>query len=356
MKHIVKIITLFILIPTLTFAGGMKGKFTKTKTINKEFNVDKNALVDLKNKYGSIDIKTWNQNSVVIEVIITTNGNSESKTEQKLENISIDFENSNQHVYVKTHFKKSNSSWSLFNGRDNVNMDIKYIVKMPISNSLNVNMDYGNVMIDELEGKASINCDYGKIYVGKLLNDSNYINLDYSRGSTIDFMKNGEINIDYTTLNVEEAGNIDLNTDYSNTSFGKVNNLEFNSDYGNINVANANSISGDSDYVRLKFGNITSKLIIDADYGSLKVEKMSSNFKEINVSTQYTGVKIGVDSNSSFSLIANSQYSGISVPDGFNFTKQIEKNTKKHYEGTYNGSNGKITIRSQYGGIKIYKN
>ncbi|PHR70590.1 MAG: hypothetical protein COA67_08165 [Lutibacter sp.] len=356
MKYIVKIVALLLLFPSMMMANNMDGKYTKTKTIKKEFNVNDDAQLYLNNKYGNIDIKTWNQNVVSIEVIITTNGNSESKVEERLENIDVYFENSSQEVSAKTHFEKQNNSWSFFGKRSSVNIDVKYIVRMPISNNLNVNMDYGDVVIDELEGEVSLNCDYGKIYVGKLLNDKNYINLDYSRGSTIDYMKNGEINIDYTTLDIEEAGNIDLNTDYSNTTFGKVNNLEFNSDYGNLIVHSANKIVGNSDYVSLKFGEINNTLIVEADYGSIKVEKMGVNFDEVNLNTEYTGVKIGVDSNSSFSLVADSQYSGISVPEDFNFTKQIEKNSKKHYEGTYNGTNGKITIKSQYGGIKIYKN
>lgn len=356
MKHIVKLLLVLFLIPSALMATELKGKFTKTKTIKKEFSVDKNALVELRNKYGSIDIQTWNQNEVSIEVIITTSGNNESNTEQKLENISIYFENSNQHVYVKTHFKKQNSSWSLFNGKSNVNMDIKYIVRMPVSNSLDVHMDYGNVMIDNLKGKANMSIDYGKLFAGKLLNDDNYIDLDYSRGSTIDFLKNGKINIDYSTIDIETAGNIDLNSDYSNTTFQEVKKLEFNSDYGNITVENASSIIGNSDYVHLKFGKISKQAIIDSDYGNISIERMGENFNLIDINSQYTSVKIGVDNNSSFSLIADAQYAGIKLPNGFNFTNQIEKNNKKHCEGTYNGSKGQIKIKSQYGHIKITGN
>lgn len=356
MKHIVRILALFLLIPSMMVANNMDGKHTKTKTIKKEFNVTENAQVILNNKYGNIDIKTWNQNKVSVEIVITTNGNNESKVEERLNKIDISFENSSQEVSVKTHFEKQNNNWSFFGKNSNVNMNIKYFVRMPVTNNLTVNMDYGDILLDELSGKATIDCDYGKIYVGKLLNDSNYVNLDYSRGSTIDFMKHGKINIDYSTIDIEEAGNVDLNTDYSNTTFGKLNNLDFNSDYGNLIVHSANKIVGNSDYVRLKFGEIASTLIVEADYGSIKVEKMGSNFDEINLNTGYTGVKIGVDNNSSFSLVVDSSYSGISVPEEFNFTKQIEKNSKKHYEGTYNGSKGKVTIYSKYGNIKIYKN
>ena len=64
MKHIVKIVTILLLIPSMMMANNMDGKYTKTKTIKKEFNVNANATVDLDNKYGSIDIQTWDQNKV----------------------------------------------------------------------------------------------------------------------------------------------------------------------------------------------------------------------------------------------------------------------------------------------------
>ena len=119
---------------------------------------------------------------------------------------------------------------------------------------------------------------------------------------------------------------------------------------------NAHTIIGNSDYVRLKFGEISNQVIIDSDYGNINIERMGENFELVDIDSQYTTVKIGVGNNSSFSLTADAQYAGIKLPNGFNFTKQIEKNSKKHYEGTYNGSKGKIKIKSQYGHIKIIEN
>ncbi len=356
MRTIFKVTILFLLIPMFAIANNPTAKHTKTKTIKKEFNVSANALVDLDNKYGSIDIKTWDQNKFTIEIIITTDSGNESNAQKRLDAITIEFSNTNSHVSVKTKFRKSNNSWNLF-GNNNSSMDIKYIVRMPVSNSLNIDMDYGDVMLDKLEGKADFNCDYGKLIVGELLNDSNTINLDYCNGSSIDFLKNGNINIDYTTLDVEKGGNIDLNSDYCTMHFGDINNLKYNTDYGSIGVESANSIIGNSDYANLKFGTITNTLKIEADYGSLKVDQMGSNFKLVDIDTEYIGIKIGVNRNSSFRLTAVSQYGNIKVPDGFNFTKQVQKNSHNEIEGTYNGSNGGvIRVRTQYGSIKISEN
>jgi hypothetical protein len=355
MKTIVKITLILFLIPSFLFANKFSGKHTKTKTLMEEFNISADGLVHIHNKYGSIDIKSWDQNKVSIEVIITTNGNSESNVQDGLDRIDVQFESSNNEVSARTRIEKKNN-WSWFGNSNNVNMDIKYIVRMPVSNNLDVSMDYGDVMIDKLEGSANIDIDYGKLIAGELLNAHNDINMDYSTASSIDVLTNGIINIDYSTIEVGESKNIDLNSDYSNTTFINVENLTFDCDYGNLIVDNAEKIIGDSDYLDLKIGKITDTFKITADYGNLKIRELDMNFNLIDLETEYMGVKIGVDKNCSFSLIADMQYGSLQVPDNFNMTKQIEKNSKKHYEGTYNGTGGKININSQYGSVKIYKN
>lgn len=356
MKPIFNIIALFLLVPTMVCANEFKGKHTKTKTITKEYTVSANATLDLDNKYGSIDIKSWDQNKVTIEVIITTNSNNESKAQDRLDDIDVVFNASNSLVAAKTQIGKSNN-WNWGRNNNSVNMDIQYIVRMPKSNDLVVDMDYGDVMIDALDGKADINCDYGKLIAGELNGSGNDINLDYSSGSTIDYLNNADINIDYTTIDVDKAGDVSLNGDYCSSTFGEVKNLNFNCDYGNLNVDNANSIDGNSDYTNLKFGKIASRLMIEADYGNLKVDEMGENFSLVNVNTEYIGVKIGVHSNSSFTLKVESQYGGINVPEAVDITSQIEKNSNKKIEGTYNGgSKGKINISTQYGSIKIMNN
>ncbi len=355
MKQFYKILFLLLIIPAIAIANnGPKGKHTKTKTIKKEFDVSSNATVDLDNKYGSIDIQTWNQNKVTLEIIITTNSNKESKAQDRLDEIHIEFENTNSLVAVKTKIGKSNN-WNWGNN-SNVNMEIQYIVRMPKSNDLVVDMDYGDVSIDKLNGKANFNVDYGKLFAGELTNNANSINLDYSRGSTIDYLKNGDINTDYSTIDIDRAGNIDLVADYSTITIQETNDVTFNLDYGNLTIENANSIEGNSDYTQLKFGTIASSLIIKADYGNLKIDEMGVDFSRVDVDTEYIGVKIGIDSNSSFKFYGKTQYGNINVPSNLSITHQLEKNSSSEIEGTYNGSKGQMKIKTQYGSIKIIEN
>ena len=110
-----------------------KGRYTKTKTLHKEYTVNANAGLKVTNSYGNVDIVTWNENRTVIEVIITTNGNDESKVVAKLNKINVDFSGSASQVSAKTTFgNRNNSSWSWWGKNNNVKMEVNYIIKLPI--------------------------------------------------------------------------------------------------------------------------------------------------------------------------------------------------------------------------------
>ncbi|HSP12871.1 MAG TPA: hypothetical protein VLO29_10120, partial [Salegentibacter sp.] len=268
-----KLILAAVLIPGLTFCNNdLSGKHTKEKKISREFSVSANSNLKVDNSYGNIDISTWDQNRVVIEVFIKTNGNDPEKVQEKLDEIEIEFNQSSSGVSAKTQLSKGkSSSWwtNLFSGSSNVNMEINYIIKAPETNNVDLNNDYGGIYIDRLLGNSRISCDYGKIDIMELRGNSNILNFDYTRGSRFGFIKNAEITADYSEFEVEEAENLKVNADYTTTNLKKVSNLEFDADYGSINVDKVKRIIGNGDYLSTKIGRIFTSADLNVDYGSL---------------------------------------------------------------------------------------
>ena len=179
-----KALVTFLLIPTIVLASNgekSKGKYTKEKTINKEFTVNPDATFKVNNSYGNVDVITWSENRIEIEVHISTSSNNEEKAQKKLDQITVEFNNSASQVSAKTQFSKNNSWWNW--GNNSVNMKVNYTVKMPITNNIDVSNDYGNINLDKLEGHAKIDCDYGKITTKELMADNNSINFDGTKNS-----------------------------------------------------------------------------------------------------------------------------------------------------------------------------
>ncbi len=80
-----RIIAILLFVPLFIFANDDNGRYKKTKTINKEYNVNTDALLKINNRYGNVDITSWNENRIVFEIEITVSGNNEDRVENKLD-------------------------------------------------------------------------------------------------------------------------------------------------------------------------------------------------------------------------------------------------------------------------------
>ena len=358
-NKVYKALLLLLLIPTALLADPEKfrGKYTKEKTINKEFSVNENALLKIKNRYGNLNVTSWDQNTIVMEVSITVNGDDEDIVTERLEGIQINFENSPSQVTAKTQFGEDNQSWwtkvkCSWTG-NKVNMEVNYTVKVPVNNHVDFNNDYGSISLDRINGNATIHCDYGQVILGELLGNENALYFDYSHNSSITYMKKGKINADYSDFVLNDAETLILNADYTGSKIKKVDTLEFNCDYGSLRVDEARLIEGNGDYLDTKIGIVSSKIDLVSDYGAIVIKKLNKTIESVNIRTDYTGVKIAYDPNCSFDCMIKTSYGGITTD-----IETLQKNkeiTSKKYEGYYgtDASKNTIAISTSYGSVKL---
>nr|WP_290854706.1 hypothetical protein [Flaviramulus sp.] len=362
MKKILQFKTFFALLMLPLFISAtseMKDKHIKTKTINKEFKVNSNATLRVNNSYGNIDVVTWEENRIVFEITITTSGNDEEKVIKKLNDIDVKFSTSSDWVSAETQFDKNNSkSWWNWGGKNNVNMKINYIVKIPMTNHIKINNDYGNISVEKLEGKAEINCDYGKITTKELMADGNILNFDYTNGCYFEYIKSGKINADYSSYTVSKSQNLNINADYTNSKIEIVEDLNYNCDYGSIKVDKANNVTGNGDYLTTEIGDVYKNVSIKADYGSIKINRMNDNAGNVIIKSDYVGIKIGYASGYNFNFDIKLEYASFNNDNDLNITKKIVESNDKYYSG-YRGNkstNNTISISSDYGSLTLFKN
>ncbi|MDD7886980.1 hypothetical protein [Flavivirga sp. 57AJ16] len=353
-----KTLILFLVLPLFTSASTeTNGKYTKKKTIKKEYSVTPNASLSVDNSYGNIDIITWNENRVVFEITITTTGNDEEKVQDKLDGITVDFEASSNFVSAKTNFPKKSDSWWNWGRKNKVHMKINYVVKIPITNNVDLNNDYGTINLDRLEGVAKINCDYGKITTKELMADGNNINFDYTNNCYFEYIKSGKINADYSGFTVSKTNKLNINADYTNSKIEVAEDVHYNCDYGNINIDKANNITGNGDYLTAIIGDVYKNITIKADYGSIKIKRMTENAGNVTIKSDYVGIKIGYAPTYHFNFNIDLEYGSLNG-DGLEFTNKTIKSTDKFYAG-YHGnktSGNTINIESEYGSVSLYKN
>ncbi len=350
---------LLLLCPFILLAhtGKLKGKYTKEKTIKKEYEVSANPLLKVNNSYGNLNIVSWNENRILIEVHIKTNGNNEEKVQKKLDEISVDFDASNSMVSARTIFAKERNSWG-WGGNTKVNMQINYTIKLPVKSNVSLSNDYGSISLDRVDGHAKISCDYGRLDIGELRGRNNSLSFDYTSNSRIGYMNSGKVSADYSGFTIEKAGDLVINADYTNSKIEKMGNLDYSSDYGKIEVGEADNVQGTGDYISVRLGTIHGNVDITSDYGSLKISKLAADAGNVRLKTDYTGVKIGYDPAYNFNFEITTSYAGVSGKDDFEMSISKVKSTSKYYKGHYGDANSSnfISINSEYGSISFSKN
>ena len=350
-----KIALLLLLMPFIAIANTdtVTAKTSKEKKIKKSFEVSSNATVKVNNEFGNLDVITWAENRVEFDITIKITGNNEEKVQEKLDGIDVEFSSSRDLVTAITQISKNKKNWWNWGKKMSLNMEINYMIKMPITNSVDLSNDFGSIDLDKVEGRAKISCDYGKITTKELMADNNNINFDYSNNCYFEYIKSGKINADYSGFTVSKTENLELNADYTKSIIEISENVMYNCDYGSLKIDNVNNVEGNADYLTLRLGNVFKNASLRADYGSIKIDRVASKAGNININSDFTGITIGHDVDYSFNFDINLQYASLRASDGFNFTnKEVDSFDKKYdgYYGTQNSGN-MVKIISEYGSV-----
>ena len=356
-----KFIFALILIPTLGFsstAKEFKGKHTREKSITKEFNVNADATLKVMSSYGNINVSTYEGSTISFEIIIKTIGNDLEKVEKKLKDINVEFNASNEMVVAKTIFNKDKSkSWWNWGKKEKINMEINYMIKMPITNSIDLSNDFGSIDLDKIEGRATISCDYGKITTKELMADNNDISFDYTKDCYFEYIKSGKISADYSVYSVGKAKQLEINADFTKSEIEIAEDVDYNCDYGTLKVNNVNNVVGNGDSLTLLLGNVYQNLSLKADYGSIKIDKMAANAGNVEIESDYNGITIGYDPAYSFDFDLDLEQTSLRNSDEFEFTNKQERSSEKYYQG-YSGntnSGNMVRVKAYFGSVTFKK-
>lgn len=354
-----RIAFLLLLLPSIVLANSNTDlvKSSEEKRITKSYNVSSKATLKVNNSFGSVDVITWENDRIEFDILIKVTGNDSDKVQDKLDAITIEFSASNDLVSAITHIDKTKSSWWNWGNNNSMQLEIKYVIKMPISGNVDLSQDYGSINLDRLNGVAKISCDYGKITTKELMADNNDIRFDYSNNCYFEYIKGGTIRADYSGFTVAKTKNLTLRADYSKSIIEVAENVNYTCDYGALKIDNVNNVEGTGDYLSLRLGNVFKNVKIKADYGSIKIDRMASKAQNININAEFTGITIGHDAAYNFDFDIDLEFASLRESDGFNFTNKEVDMTEKHYNGYYGSQNSgnMVKIDSEYGSVSFKK-
>jgi hypothetical protein len=352
MKKQYRLLLLLVFIPFLVFSND-DFTYSKQRNIKKAYIVNSDAGINIDNSYGTIFVTTWDEDKIEIDVLIKVSGDSEKWVNQKLAGIDVDFIALKSMVTAKTVFTNTNTN---SNGRNN-NFEINYTIKIPKNGTVKLNNKYGNIGTSDLFSTTDINCKYGRINLGKLNGNSNTIRIGYCSDSTIEYLKNGVISSKYSGLKMTEVFKLDLLSDYSEIEINEGNDVKYNSKYGSVKIQKVNSLDANGNYLTMDIGSLFNQLKLYTKYSNVSIDAIQAKANNISIVAGYTGVDIGFQPNYVFDFDVSVKYADFKYDNELNVSSKEETNNTKRISGFFKKKGvNKITITSDYGNVKLFKN
>jgi hypothetical protein len=320
-----------------------------TRRFSKSWPVSEVETLEIINKFGEVKISDKGGSQVTIEVVVTIEG-SESRAKALLDDITVSFGSLGSKATAETKIASNFKSRGKFS--------IDYTVNIPASKNLNITNKFGNVVMQNLNGKGIFDIGYGNLTAGQLNtpgSDGFRLNLEYGKADA-ESMKDARVSLSYSKMFVKSAENVVLESKYSTLDIDKLKALRVDSKYDTFNFGSMVSLEGDSKFTNYRIATIEKRLKLVSGYGTVRVDHIPADFELIDVNSSYAQISLGIENNAAYQVYATCDYCSIDYPQSNFVGNRMKENTRQTIDGKISGgTNGKVSVISRYGNIKLVK-
>jgi hypothetical protein len=349
---------LFFAASVAIFAHGPNKEFTRT--INREFGTTANGMTAISNKYGAVNVKTWSNNSVKIDITIIVNAKDQREADKTFDRIKVNFANAAGYVKAETVIIDKSGWWIEENSCQD--FKINYEVWMPSGNQLDLKNKYGNAYVANMSGKltadikygdlrteaisndADLNLAYGKVYimrVNNLYGQVSYGRLNLTNARDIQFDSRNSV------INLEQAGNVRLTSKNDELKFGNLEDLRLQTKYSDLKLQRAHAAYFTTQYTDVKIVNVGTAVDADMCYGSLKIESLGRNFNGVNIIGKYTDVIIAAEPGAAFRFDAEGNYTEMRTPVKAIIRRRDDQGSRETVQGFVGDANARGVVKAR---------
>ena len=329
-----------LLVALFVAAGLSLGAQTLREESSKEFSATASTELSIHNQFGNITVTDWDQNKVVVSVIIEVTNSDEAKAKKLMDKIKIDFKEEGNRITAKTNIGEQGSLNIHNNKGEKQSFRIDYFVKCPKSIRLSLNNQFGDLIISTLTGAFEADLQFGNLNAVSLTGPATKIDMQFGE-VTIGTMKDAKIDIQHCGLfKITECSNLTIDAQFTE-----------------IEIGTATSLKADLNNCETSVEALTESLKLEANMGSVKIGNVAAGFKSISVEQNMGDLAIGIDPKAGYKLDAEVNMGSIKVPEGLKVTREKDGDipgiTGEKVTGTYGNGSSTITIECNMGSVKI---
>ena len=361
----IKIAGYFIFIVCL-FPFWAGAQFSETRELVKRFAVTPKTQIEIANKYGKVEVNTWDKDSAVFEISIRVEEKKLSKLEESIRNIDFDITDSQNYLIVRTEVEKNLSGLAKEIKRfketllsSDGNMQVDYMVWIPDSNRLKIENKYGDVYIGDYKGAVSIDLSNGNLKANNFENDFDLI-LNFG-DATINAIKDGRLECSFSELYLKKASSLRINSRSTEFDIQKIKDLNADSRRDQYKIQEIDLLDAQSSFSTFRINELSDRVNMRAEYGDLEVDHISDDFSNIFVQSKSTDISLYFLPESQFNFVIRHSKTELSLTDKMTTeseevsedakTTTLKGNYGKHVKGAekldITAESGSVTVRSR---------
>lgn len=306
----------------------MSQSVSEKRSYSRSVKIERDARLEVNNRYGDIHFTTWNRDSVNIKAEIEATANSTSKLQNLLEGIEISISESGKSVRAETKFgKELTVLLESFKGFTEKIIDygsrirINYYISLPDYIDINIRNQFGDVSIENNTGTISVDLSNGDFSAGSL-NRLAEFNFDFG-DADIGSVKSARIVTTFSKFIIKEAGEVTISSTACRYELGTTGKLNFESRRDKFFMEEIAGLSGTSYFSDFNITRLKGVSDVNLRYGSFEVEETDGRFEKIDITSSYSDITLGFDQSFSSRFEINHTNAFVVIP---------EKNTKSEKE------------------------
>lgn len=278
-------------------------EFEKKSTTVKNYTLQGDETVVIKNTFGRVNVTTWDKNEVKIIITIYVSSNDQSIAETVFNQISIK-ESIGKTISLDTKIGGNGTKNNSTKKNTNSKMEINYEIQLPSNTPLTIENSFGNTTIDNRTGLTNVHQSFGNLTVG----------------------------------NLKQAGNI--NVEFGNLSAKSIDAKKVQSSYSNVKI---NEIEG------FFKGNF--------EFCSALELSISKTLESLNINSSYSKLLLSLPEYFNGSFDIKTSFSDLKNKSPYKIIDETADKTGPVFDKVYKGNCGdgksKIVIRDDFGKITI---
>lgn len=338
-----------IVLLLVAFSGTAKNQDQKKKYVEKTYKVNATTALRIENKFGDVEINSWEKSEFSVKVEIISKGRNEERAQRILDGIKIDIRESSSEIYFETESDDMKT-------KNEEGFEVNYTVYMPEKNSLEIRNSFGDVSMGNRAGNLNLTVAYGSAKVGDVSGDT-YLKLSFGNGS-IGNVADGEFEIKYSDFEIESGKILDITQGFSDVEIDNVEDLEIESKYGSVEIKKAHKVDAEAHFSGFEIEELTGSLELDCSYlGDFRIERLAKTFTLVDIDGKFGSYEIGLAPGVNADIDASFSFADLKVSSDVDatFNYRVKESNRATYRGKIGKGdpNKKIRIDSGYGNLRL---